>query len=57
MVDAAYNVLAWNQLATHFIGDLSRYEDRNMIRRPRPADGLRGFAMPMRHISALEVAR
>ena len=32
VVDAAYNVLAWNQLATHFIGDLSRYEDRNMIR-------------------------
>jgi transcriptional regulator with XRE-family HTH domain len=32
MVDAAYNVLAWNRLATHFIGDLSRYEDRNLIR-------------------------
>jgi transcriptional regulator with XRE-family HTH domain len=32
VVDAAYNVLAWNQLATHFIGDLSAYEDRNMIR-------------------------
>jgi transcriptional regulator with XRE-family HTH domain len=32
VVDAAYNVLAWNQLATHFIGDLSSYEDRNMIR-------------------------
>ena len=32
VVDAAYNVLAWNRLATHFIGDLSRYEDRNMIR-------------------------
>ena len=32
VVDAAYNVLAWNQLATHFIGDLSGYEDRNMIR-------------------------
>jgi len=32
VVDAASNVLAWNQLATHFIGDLSRYEDRNMIR-------------------------
>ena len=32
VVDAAYNVLAWNQLATHFIGDLSQYEDRNMIR-------------------------
>jgi hypothetical protein len=31
-VDAAYNVLAWNQLATHFIGDLSGYSDRNMIR-------------------------
>ena len=32
VVDAAYNVLAWNQLATHFIGDLSGYDDRNMIR-------------------------
>ena len=32
VVDAASNVLAWNQLATHFIGDLSGYEDRNMIR-------------------------
>jgi len=32
VVDAAYNVLAWNPLATHFIGNLSGYEDRNMIR-------------------------
>ena len=32
VVDAAYNVLAWNRLAIHFIGDLSGYEDRNMIR-------------------------
>src|SRR5260370_629481 len=32
VVDAAYNVLAWNQLATHSIGDLSAYEDRSMIR-------------------------
>jgi transcriptional regulator with XRE-family HTH domain len=32
VVDAAYNVLAWNQLATQFIGDLSGYTDRNMIR-------------------------
>jgi transcriptional regulator with XRE-family HTH domain len=32
VVDAAYNVLAWNQLATHFIGDLSGEEDRNLIR-------------------------
>ena len=32
VVDAAYNVLAWNRLATHFIGDLSGYDDRNMIR-------------------------
>ena len=32
VVDAAANVLAWNQLATHFIGDLSAQEDRNMIR-------------------------
>jgi len=32
VVDAAYNVLAWNQLATHFIGNLSGEQDRNMIR-------------------------
>ena len=32
VVDAAYNVLAWNQLATMFIGNLAGYEDRNMIR-------------------------
>lgn len=32
MVDAACNVLAWNQLAAQFIGDLSSYQDRNMIR-------------------------
>jgi transcriptional regulator with XRE-family HTH domain len=32
VLDAASNVLAWNRLATHFIGDLSGYEDRNMIR-------------------------
>jgi hypothetical protein len=32
VVDAAYNVLAWNPLATHFIGNLSGHEDRNMIR-------------------------
>jgi transcriptional regulator with XRE-family HTH domain len=41
VVDAAYNVLAWNRLAIHFIGDLSGYEDRNMIRwtfRREPAD-------------------
>ena len=41
VVDAAYNVLAWNRLATHFVGDLSGYEDRNMIRwtfRRGPAD-------------------
>jgi len=32
VVDAAYNVLAWNQLATMFIGALAGHEDRNMIR-------------------------
>ena len=32
VVDAAYNVLAWNKLAICFIGDLSAYTDRNMIR-------------------------
>ena len=32
VVDAAYNVLAWNQIATHFIGNLASYPDRNMIR-------------------------
>jgi transcriptional regulator with XRE-family HTH domain len=40
VVDAAYNILAWNQLATHFIGDVSQRQDRNMIRWTfaRPAD-------------------
>jgi transcriptional regulator with XRE-family HTH domain len=32
VVDAAYNVLAWNQLATQFIGNLAGHADRNMIR-------------------------
>jgi len=34
VVDAKYDVLAWNALATHFIGDLSAFapSDRNMIR-------------------------
>jgi len=34
VVDAKYDVLAWNTLATHFIGDLSVFAepDRNMIR-------------------------
>jgi transcriptional regulator with XRE-family HTH domain len=34
VVDAKYDVLAWNSLATHFVGDLSGLpeEDRNMIR-------------------------
>ena len=34
VVDAKYDVLAWNKLATHFIGDLSGFAetDRNMIR-------------------------
>jgi transcriptional regulator with XRE-family HTH domain len=32
VVDAAYNVLAWNKLATRFIGDLAGHADRNMIR-------------------------
>ncbi len=34
VVDAKYDVLAWNALATHFIGDLSGFPeaDRNMIR-------------------------
>ena len=34
VVDAKYDVLAWNTLATHFIGDLSGLgeADRNMIR-------------------------
>ena len=43
VVDAAYNVLAWNQLATHFIGNLAGYPDRNMIRwtfRRSPADSI-----------------
>jgi transcriptional regulator with XRE-family HTH domain len=32
VVDAAYNILAWNPLAMHFIGNLAGYEDPNMIR-------------------------
>lgn len=32
VVDAAYNILAWNKLATHFIGNLAGHADRNMIR-------------------------
>ncbi len=32
VVDAAYNILAWNPLAVHFIGNLERHADRNMIR-------------------------
>jgi transcriptional regulator with XRE-family HTH domain len=34
VVDAKYDVLAWNRLATHFISDLSQVgaDDRNMIR-------------------------
>jgi transcriptional regulator with XRE-family HTH domain len=34
VVDAKYDVLAWNRLATHFIGDLAGFPetDRNMIR-------------------------
>jgi len=32
VVDAAYNILAWNQIATHFIGNLAAHADRNMIR-------------------------
>jgi transcriptional regulator with XRE-family HTH domain len=43
VVDAAYNVLAWNQLAVHFIGNLAGHPDRNMIRwtfRRSPADSI-----------------
>jgi transcriptional regulator with XRE-family HTH domain len=34
VVDATYDILAWNRLATHFIGDPSEFAgpDRNMIR-------------------------
>jgi transcriptional regulator with XRE-family HTH domain len=32
VVDAAYNILAWNRLATYFIGNLAGHADRNMIR-------------------------
>ena len=34
VVSAKYDILAWNELAAHFIGDLSAFpdEDRNMIR-------------------------
>jgi transcriptional regulator with XRE-family HTH domain len=44
VVDAKYDVLAWNTMATHFIGDLGAYpvENRNMIRWmfSRPPDDL-----------------
>ncbi|GAA1884444.1 helix-turn-helix transcriptional regulator [Asanoa iriomotensis] len=44
VVDAKYDLLAWNALATRFIGDQSAYppEDRNMIRWMfrRPTDDL-----------------
>jgi transcriptional regulator with XRE-family HTH domain len=43
IVDAAYNILAWNQLATYFIGNLAAQADRNMIRwtfRRDPADSV-----------------
>jgi transcriptional regulator with XRE-family HTH domain len=44
VVDAKYDVLAWNDLAVHFIGDLARVSatDRNMVRWTfrRPADDL-----------------
>jgi transcriptional regulator with XRE-family HTH domain len=45
VVNARYDVLAWNAMATHFIGDLSAYavEDRNMIRwtfSRRPSDAI-----------------
>jgi MmyB-like transcription regulator ligand binding domain/Helix-turn-helix domain len=43
VVDAAWNVLAWNQLATHFIGNLAGSADRNMIRwtfRRSPGDSV-----------------
>jgi transcriptional regulator with XRE-family HTH domain len=34
VVSAKYDILAWNRLATHFVGDLSGFpaDDRNMIR-------------------------
>jgi hypothetical protein len=34
VVSAKFDILAWNQLATYFIGDLSETgeDDRNMIR-------------------------
>lgn len=42
VVDAKYDILAWNELATHFVGDLSAVPEpeRNMIRWifRRPAD-------------------
>jgi transcriptional regulator with XRE-family HTH domain len=52
VVDAKYDLLAWNQLATRFIGDVARHpeSDRNMIRwtfraeRDWSDDGFRAFA-------------
>jgi hypothetical protein len=45
VVDAKYDILAWNELATYFIGDLSDHpdSDRNVIRWTfAPAAGRRG---------------
>ena len=62
VLDASYDVLAWNQLATCFIGDLSGYRsDRNMIRwifLPARQDvlGRRGPARFARSVADLRAA-
>jgi transcriptional regulator with XRE-family HTH domain len=46
VVDAKYDILAWNEIATHFIGDLSGFapSDRNAIRWTFASSGLAGLA-------------
>jgi transcriptional regulator with XRE-family HTH domain len=48
VVDAKYDILAWNQLATHFIGDLSGFApaDRNAIRWTFASAGLPELPWP-----------
>jgi transcriptional regulator with XRE-family HTH domain len=55
VVDAAYNILAWNQIATHFIGNMAGHADRNMIRwafRRSPADSIWSDEAHLRFIRA-----
>jgi transcriptional regulator with XRE-family HTH domain len=48
VVDAKYDILAWNEVATHFIGDLSDFapSDRNAIRWMFASAGLADLPWP-----------